>query len=98
MEKGDNGGKLGWILNFSQVTDFIIFEKVNAGEGGNDGGRGTVHFLLYPVLGKQEEKVLFPPTFPLFLFLSLSATMPCIVSLLFLAEYIAASNPNGGTR
>lgn len=72
MEKGDNGGKLGWILNFSQVTDFIIFEKVNAGEGGNDGGRGTVHFLLYPVLGKQEEKVLFPPTFPLFLFLSLS--------------------------
>lgn len=70
---GDNGRKLGWILNFSQVTDFIIFEKVNAGEGGNDGGRARSIFFCTLVLGKQEEKVLFPPSFPLSL--SPSATM-----------------------
>lgn len=53
---GDNGGKLGWILNFSQVTDFIIFEKVNAGEGGND-GHGPFSFAPAPRKAARESIV-----------------------------------------
>lgn len=60
-------------------------------------GHGPFSFVPGPRKAGRESIV---PTnlSSLSLPLSLSATMPCIVSLLFLAEYIAASNPNGGTR
>lgn len=70
MEKGDNGGKLGWILNFSQVTDFIIFEKVNAGEGGNDGGRArSIFFCTRSSESRKRKYCSHQP------FLSLSSSL-----------------------
>lgn len=58
----DNSGKLGWILNFSQVTDFIIFEKATEHrmEEETVAGHGLFSFVTGDlVLANQEEKVLF---------------------------------------
>lgn len=53
---GDNGRKLGWILNFSQVTDFIIFEKVNAGEGGKTTVAGHGPFSFVPLSSESRKR------------------------------------------